>query len=870
MTLIGHHANFLDAFKTYFAEVESAQDRAFNKGAAIESLLAARATATDIVLRHLWRATPLYRQTGFTLIAVGGYGRGELHPGSDVDILILTSRLPEEKNKNDIANFITNLWDIGLAPGHAVRTLEETIELSKNDITVITNLVDARFIIGDEQYFNNLIEAVAPSQIWSGEAFYTAKKNEQKQRHLRFHSTSYSLEPNLKESPGGLRDIQTVTWIAKRQFQALNLLELTHLGIFSIKEYRILSSCMSFLSKVRYALHRVAGRAEERLLFDYQRRVAQKLGYEHSDHNTAVEVFMKKYFRVLMQIRDLNDLLLQVFEQEIVDDYLLIQPHVIDHQFQVRNQHIEVTNNNVFKEDSSALLKIFLMMVKTHQVSRMSPSTLRLITLHKRLIDENFRQDPINQQLFLELFRTEGDLAQAFTLLKRSGVLSAYLPSFAKISGQMQFDMFHVYTVDEHTLFLLRNIAHFTHPSHSGEFPLCQSIMNTTPYPELVYLGALFHDIAKGRGGDHSELGALDAREFCQQHQLAEEQVEIVEWLVANHLIMSTTAQKRDITDPEVIDEFTQKVKTKIKLDLLYVLTVADIRATNPSLWNSWKDALLQELYQASLRRLMAGSYALSQSEQITQHKNTALEMLVENDEELSGIEDLWGAMDDSYFLNYKPEQIAWHTHAILNHTNSEAPLVTVRTHPNAGGTEIFVYVLDQSFMFAAITTFLATQNLNILAASIHTTKNRYCLDSFVVLGSDEQPLTSNQEIQFIIQRLTSILENIEQAPLSFQQHTSRAMKTFNVMTKMIFRDDEPSEYTTLELIALDQAGLLSIVSQAFIENEIRLHSAKIVTLGEKVEDIFTISDRQDNPITDKSLRQQIVKTIQSRMKSEE
>lgn len=855
----------LECLKNYLSTVDEMLNRAFLAGRRVDALVHARAHSIDLLLQHLWEHFGLDRCDTLSLIAVGGYGRGELHPFSDIDILVLHTQLDGHFEKA-IADFVTFLWDLGLKPGHAVRSMEECEALAREDITVITTLLESRWIAGMQHLLDELRYLINEHNMWDVRAYYQSKRQEQAERHKKFHSTSYAIEPNLKESPGGLRDIQNVSWIAKRHFKASGLYELTHLGVFSVTEFRTLSSCLVFLWKVRYALHLVAGRAEERLLFEYQKQVAEMLGYKGRSENAAVELFMKKYFRTVMKIRDLNDLLLQVFEQELLQDKSKKLVKKIDHQFQIQANKLQVCNTQVFANDPSALLRIFKVFVESKTAWRLSPTTLRLITANKKLIDNEFRNDEANQKLFIDFFKAKGNLARALTLFKRTGILGAYLPAFAKIAGQMQFDMFHIYTVDEHTLFLLRNIAQFTE-TDDETFPLCREIMLTTEHPEIVFLAGLFHDIAKGRGGDHSTLGAMDAANFCEAHRIPKAHADIVVWLVEYHLLMSVTAQKKDIFDPQVVHEFAEIVGTVQRLEFLYVLTVADIRATNPTLWNGWKDALLRDLFLATREALKADEIQEVDWQAIIEEtKSEALLGLKSAKVKEDAVQHLWTQFNDDYFQAHKAEQIIWHTENILKlkqpykQPGGDAQAIArFRKSPDADALELFVFFHDKAHIFAGITTFLAEKNIAIQAASIHTSDIGRCIDSFVLLPN---PYARNQDINQLALELQAYLNQLDQKVRIFSPRLSRALQNFSVETRVTFDNDPENRFTTLELHALERPGLLALVSQAFIRCEVRLLSAKIVTLGERVEDIFTICDYNDNAITDKAWQQRIKDAI--------
>lgn len=835
---------------------------AFDDGEDIEALVHGRAILLDFLLVSLWQRLGLDHR--FALVAVGGYGRGELHPHSDIDLLLLTEDNLPDATLGTLEAFLTQLWDLNLAVGHSVRSVPECAAQAKADITIATNLLEARLLTGSERLFDAMVEATGPNHAFPGGEFFEAKFNEQKQRHYKTLSTAYKLEPNLKTSPGGLRDLQTIAWVLKRHYGAKTLHELVDLGYLSEAEYKALASCQRYLWKLRFGLHLVAGRGEDRLLFDYQRLLATRLGYEDQEHSLGIEQLMKKYYRSVVQIRELNDMLLNLFAEDILKRGEADPVVVLDDHFQLRGDTIEARTPELFRAHPAALLEIFVHVAENGKIRSIRASTLRRVRDAIGLIDDAYRAAPEHHALFLRMLRGKKGLDKALALMKRYGVLAAYVPAFARITGQMQYDMFHVYTVDEHTLFLLLNIYRFTRPEHAEEFPLCSHIVNKLEKPELLYLAALFHDIAKGRGGDHSILGEGDALSFCQSQGLSEHDARLVAWLVRQHLTMSKTAQSKDITDPDVVTAFAQKVGDQLHLDYLYVLTVADIRATNESLWNSWKDALLRDLYLASKRALRRGlENPINRAERIHDIQLDARALLEAERVPSRDTEQLWQQLGEDYFLKNSASQVAWHSAGIVRHAGRDEPLVMLRRHASEGGTEIFIYIRDQDQLFAAITTLLAQKGLSILDATIHTAQNGYCLDTFIVLEEDGQPVSDPRRIKSIEKLLEKELRHVENCPLVLQRRTPRRITHFTVPTTVNFLPGLHNGRTAMEVITLDRPGLLSRIGHAFREHGVRLHNAKIVTLGERVEDMFFIADRNDSPITDAAQQDALRQTIQ-------
>ena len=822
---------------------------AFDAGAPVETLVRRRAQRIDWLLQHLWSALGLQAQAEIALLAVGGYGRGELHPQSDVDILLLLKKAPDAVLGKQLEQLITLLWDLKLTVGHAVRTIDECEAAARDDLTIMTNLMEARLLCGDMGLSARLRDHLSPVQMWPPDAFFRGKVDEQKARHKKFEGTAYKLEPNLKSSPGGLRDIQNIQWIAKRRFGDQSLLAMTRRGIFLPQEYRALTRCQLFLWRVRYALHLVAGRAEDRLLFDLQKAVAERLGFIDQPGKLAVEQFMKQYFRAVLTVRNLNDVLVELFSEVMLGTHQKSEPELIDGHFQQRDGLLELRELDSFAKHPETLLSVFVVLAETPGLTGLSATTLRLLRHSRPRVNAAFRADPRHQQLFIRILRARANLAVALFALKNTGILGAFVPAFAQITGQMQFDRFHHYTVDEHTLFLLRNLVRLSDPQTAGLFPHAERIMQRLVQPELIYLAGLFHDIGKGRGGDHSELGAVDALAFCKQIGLSDADAELVSWLVQSHLAMSLVAQRKDITDPDVIAEFAAKVGTVQRLELLYVLTMCDIRATNASLWNGWKDALLRDLYLATKEYLRRGS-ALLPADVEALVRDEALQKLAERGIASEPVHDLWRLLGGDYFAKVNGETLAWVTEQLLAQPDdSDEPLVAARQLPAAGGTEFLVYVHDQEFLFAAITALLAQKRVSIQAATIHTTPYGMGLDAFVVLEEDGQPVLDLKRLQSIQRHLQQHLRDVSKVPLNLQQSSSKR-QPFVLETRIAFSNDARRQRTALELITLDRPGLLARIGAAFKYCDLLLHNAKIITLGERAEDVFFITDRESRPLT--------------------
>jgi len=852
--------------KHYLKETAQTLADAFDNKVSVRHLVIARSTALDQLLTQIWASFGLSPHQA-CLVAVGGYGRGELHPGSDIDLLFLVTNKSSQTVESLLQPLITFLWDIGLNIGHSVRTAKECRQQAEQDITIATNLIESRVIVGEQALFQEMRKLTGPDSIWPARDFYEAKIAEQKARYRKYKGTSFELEPNLKGNPGGLRDVQLVGWIAKRYFSSESLHDLANRGVFTLREYRTLMTSQLFLWRVRFALHTITGRGEDRLLFQHQKKVAEYLGFEDKSESLAVEQLMQKYFRAASKIRNVTELLLQVFEEVILNQNQTLKIEPIDEFFQIENDRIALKDPSLVAEMPDLLLKTFITAAKVPGNKHVSATTLRALRDNRHLIDAKYRANDDYKALFLEFFSIKHTGDRPFFLLKRNGILASFLPMFEKISGQMQFDMFHAYSVDEHTLFLLKNLTRFANEDFAEEFPYCSKIMRDLKQPQLIFLAGLFHDIAKGRGGDHSELGAVDAYEFCRYLNMPEEECETVSWLVRCHLVMSVTAQRKDISDPEVIALFASQVETQQRLDLLYILTVADIRATSPKLWNSWKDALLRELYLTTSRYLAQDeAQPISQSAHIDDIKQQALHQLMSNKVPESAILALWSTLEENYFKTTPPDRIAWQTSSVIKHAHGNAPLVEIKRHHNEAGTEVFIYTSDQPGLFAAITAILSQKNLRTQAAELFTNNEGKCFDCFVVLEESGKPIQSASRVQSIRKLLQKKLKNIDGMSKKVERHISTRVKQFDVPTSIKFIKNRRIRYTQMELTALDQPGLLAAIGEAIRRCDMSIHSARIVTLGERVEDVFEIStiERESlNKEQKQRLREELTRQIE-------
>jgi len=818
--------------------------------------------AQDIITLHAWlvdqllvRIWDLHRALAsdcgnLALAAVGGYGRGELYPASDVDLLLLVEKSSHKKLRDFVQAFLNFLWDMGLEVGHSVRTLKDCVRESKKDITVATNLMEARLLAGESALFAAMQKITAPPKVWPSKKFFAAKWQEQIERHHHFDDTAYNLEPNIKEGPGGMRDIQMIAWVTQRQFGSATLHDLVSLEFLSESEYRALTRGRHLLSQLRCGLHYLADHREDRLLFDHQRELAAQMGYTDAPGSLAVEQFMKHYYRSVKELALLNEILLQHFQEAILSQGKTRVRH-ISRRFQSRDAFLEVTRKNVFERYPFAMLEMFLMLQQHPELKGVRAQTIRLLRENLRRIDDKFRQDIACRSLFMEILRQPQGITHALRRMNAYGVLGTYIPAFGHIVGQMQHDLFHVYTVDEHTLFVVRNLRRFTVPEFRHEFPLASHLIQTLVKAERLYLAGIFHDIAKGRGGDHSTLGEKDARLFCELHSLSEYDTRLVSWLVRNHLAMSWTAQRQDIADPAVVLEFAQKVGDQEHLDSLYLLTVADMRGTSPKVWNVWKDRLLSQLHAATTRVLRRGfGKPIDIEERINDLQKEALHALSGTEAKPELVHQHWARMDNDYFLRHDADALAWHAAKISTTAVAELPLVAARYHPSAGGTEFLVFTPDREDLFAVITGGFDRLNLSIMDARIHTTGFGFALDTFVALDHAGNPVTHTAQLAELQAALRAQLLRPQPGRDVKGAHVPRVLRHFPIETKVSFSIAPSGQQTMMEVVAQDRPGLLYQVALVLQQCRVRLVTAKVATYGERAEDIFYITDRDGQPIT--------------------
>jgi [protein-PII] uridylyltransferase len=809
---------------------------AFQADSRPEKLLAKLRQSVDAALTRAWQAFGL--PPSAALVAVGGYGRGELFPYSDVDVLILLESAPDAAMQAKLEELVQLFWDIGLEIGHSIRTIDECLSEAAADITVQTSLLEARLVSGNRKLFLLLQERCNAAM--DAQAFFQAKTLELQQRHAKYEDTPYSLEPNCKESPGGLRDLQVILWVAKAAGLGDSWRKLAQRGLITATEARQLTQKEREFKDIRIRLHIHAKRREDRLVFDVQTPIAETYGFKTTDTRRASEYLMQHYYWAAKAVTQLNTILLQNIEAQLFPQPVL--PHPINQHFNEVNGLIDIAHDDTFTSVPSAMLQVFLLLAQHPELKGMTARTLRALWHARFKIDQSFRKDPANRALFLQIIQAPSGITHALRGMNQTSILGRYLPNFRRIIGQMQHDLFHVYTVDQHILMVVRNVRRFTMTEHAHEYPFCSQLMANFSRHWLLYIAALFHDIAKGRGGDHSKLGMPDARKFCKEHGLSKEDTELVVFLVEHHLTMSQVAQKNDLSDVDVIRGFASLVKDERHLTALYLLTVADIRGTSPKVWNAWKGKLLEDLYRLALRVL--GGETPSPDHELKNRQNEAIKTLRLYGMAADAHEQLWQQLDVAYFLRHDASDIAWQTRSLYNRINSDQPVVKARLAPIGEGLQITVYTRDQPDLFARICSYFDRKNFSILDAKIHTTRHGYALDTFLVTA----PAFANSYrniINLIEHELTQLLQSQEALPAPCKGRLSRLSRTFPVTPTVDLRPDERGQYYLLSVSANDRTGLLYSIANVLAKYKINLHTAKIMTLGERVEDVFLV----DGPV---------------------
>ena len=813
----------------------------------VAKLVALHTRTIDDLACRLWERH-FENADKITLVAVGGYGRGELHPASDIDLLIL-GKAPR-KHKNAIEAFLRDLYDLNLEIGHAVRTPKECREVAAGDITVTTALLEHRYLAGDEKLMPALADALKHRKVWPSAAFFRAKKDEQQKRHGRFDNVDYGLEPNVKSSPGGLRDYHTAMWVCLRHFGTSDPEALVSLGALTEQEKDWLVEGRRFLWWVRFGLHIITGRKEDRLQFEHQRELAQRLGYADTEAQLGVERFMHAYYRHVASLREVNDILLQHFEEQIFNDRsTAVVP--LNERFQLTGSYIEAIDPDVFSKRPETLMELFVVMANRKDVAGVRANTIRAIRNNLHLIDDAFRTNKTVNGYFISVLKAPYMLVSTLTRMRRYGVLGRYIPEFGRIIGQMQHDLFHIYTVDAHTMQVIRNMRRFFYRSSEELYPVASHCVKKLPKIELLYLAGLFHDIAKGRGGDHSDLGAIEVQTFCSQHGLSHEDTELVRWLVKQHLHMSSVAQREDIYDPDVVHAFAREVKSERRLDYLYTLTVADINATNPTLWNSYKATLMRHLHGATRRALRRGLESpMDKEESIRATRERAREMILTQAPQLNTreVDRFLSSPGEDFFLRHSARHIANIALQLVG-ADEETGTFVANVTPQVEGesvTEIYLYAKDRPGLFGDSAIALDQMGLSIFEANINTDESGTCFNTYTVLDGENNALPKRRHAD--ISR--SFKDSLSAAPAerSSGRRLSRQTKQMTRSTEVDITREMETDYSTLTVRASDRPGLLADIGELLGRFEVQVLRARINTLGDRVEDIFDIQTPDGRP----------------------
>ncbi|WP_294946073.1 [protein-PII] uridylyltransferase [Sulfurivirga sp.] len=838
---------------THFRDTQFAQ---FDEGRPAAHLVCDRANFIDQLLKLLWQHFGLEEMT---LVAVGGYGRGELHPYSDIDLLIIADEQQQQRHEERLSTFLTLLWDWGLDVGSSVRSTDACREESLKDVTIATNLLESRWLAGDYEGFGSLRHLWKDPEFWPPALFYEAKYAEQQARREKVQGTLYQMEPNLKECPGGLRDIQTIFWIARRLLNADSLYSLLQHNLLTPQEFNRLQAANKQLSRFRFALHRYKKRREDRLLFENQQLLADALDYPGETVNQQVEALMHTFYSTTRTVIRLNEVLLAHFREQLFDQSHTPVP--INDRFQVVNDFLEVRDPAIYERNPTALLETFLLFTYHPQLKGLRAGTLRAIDSALHVIDDAFREDAIHKTLLLALFRQPQGVYHSLKHMHQYGVLEHLIPQFGQVTGLMQFNMFHAYPVDEHTLLVIRNLRRFFIDQHAWEFPTAHQVARRIEKPELLFLSGLFHDITKGNE-PHAETGAVFAESWCAAHNLSPQDTALVTWLVRHHLIFSDTAQRQDLSDPEVIARFAEQVGDQKHLDYLYLLTVADVLSTSPEVWNDWKNALFLELYNETSRMLDKVSETPRDiARKALRNQEKARELLTKQGLDSQRFSPLWDALADTEFFHRQgPQAIARITTTLVEQT---PPVVKLSEQPVRGATEILIYMPDRDFLFAQIAQTLERAQVSIMEAQIYCLSNGYTLTLFYALDKQRNAPLEDTQREAIRAALLEVAAHPIEAEALRTGRPDRKLRCFITPTEITFQ--QRGQLTELFISTLDVPGLLARIARVFVENRLRLHDARISTVGEKAEDVFLLSDREGAPLDEArqhQLRQQLMEAL--------
>lgn len=882
----------IPVFKSYQVRLSQALNQQFSKELDADVLVRARSKCIDFLLTQAWalhiptapESKPVNAQLALdpdtpqiALVAVGGYGRGELHPHSDIDLLVLLNNdLGMDCYRESLQTFITFLWDIKLNVGHSVRTLAECHSEAGHDLSIMTNLLERRLVSGDKALFQALTPYLNDPELWPTETFFLAKWDEQEARHNKYQTDEHNLEPNIKGSPGGLRDLHVIGWVCQRHLGTSSLKVLKESQLLNTEEYQALEHSRRFLWQVRYALHMLAGREENRLLFHFQRQVAELLGYESNATGMAVEHFMQQFYRIQHEVIELNDLIFtQLRERHRAGRQTpVVQP--LNDDFQLIDQALAIKSPERIEEKPRLLLEAFYLMVQHPDIQGIRSTTIRALRNYRHLIDEDFRNNAEHAELFLGLLKGEDNVVRECNRMMRYGILGNYIPEFGRIIGRMQHDLFHVFTFDEHSLRTLRLIRAIRRGEEKERFPIASRIIQRLPQKSVLYLAALLHDIGKAEEGAHEIKGARLVKRICRRYKLPRRESLLLTWLVRNHLLLSHSAQRENLMDPEVAHRLAIQIRDRLYLDYLYVLSVADIVSTNPSLWTGWRAQQMRQAYNAIAKAIDYGLHSPADPKAwIKDKKQQALKILEETGIEAEAARRFWSTLDAQYFLEFPANALAHQTWAVLTH-HSTGPLISISDTSDRqleGATSIFVYTQDEPHLFARLASILDQLNLVVLEAQIMTSQLGYALDTFIVLDDQRKSIQPNSVLgNRIVRTFEKALEdsNIQNTPVN--RRTPRQLRAFPVKTEVNLIQDPNRAYDLLEIRCADRPGLLAHIGRVVAEFPIDIQGAKILTEGERVEDIFFIRKTADRGLTadiSKQLQERLQQALNSHIEAQ-
>lgn len=841
----------LSAWRARIKAHEKQLRRCFERGEkSAEELLRLRSGLLDELLREAWRlhAGPALR--GGALLAVGGYGRAEMYPASDVDVLVLLPQGYSKGARAEVGEFLAFLWDAGLVLGHGARTVAESRDRARADITIMTALMEARLVAGSERLFGQLDKAINTRGVWPAGQFFRTKVGEQAERRREHGDTASNLEPDVKNGPGGLRSLHTVNWITLRRFGRASLETLLEHRLVSPEKLRELRAAREFLSRVRFALHLQAGRREDQLLFDHQKQLAAAFGYHDRRGNRAVEQFMQRYYRTTRSV----SLFTEIATQRLAE---LIAPargsaRRLNARFALRNGYLHPRRAGLFEASPQAVLEPFLLRQRQPDIRGFSAGLVESLIESALRIDDRFRADPRIRRLFLNILAAPPGAPSQLEAMNRYGILGAYIPEFGQITGRMQYDLFHSYTVDAHSLRVVRNLRRFGVAGEGNRDARLTEIMQGIKDPLPLYVAGLYHDIAKGRGGDHSELGAADAERFALDHGLPPRDAALAAWLVRHHLTLSTTAQKKDVYDPAVVAEFAGLVGDKIHLDHLYLLTVADVRGTNPSLWTAWKARVFEDLHRQTERALrMNIEHPGGAGELLADRERAALLELGARGMAEDEARALWRRFAEDYFGLFRDDEIVWHTQALKDGAAANSGfMVAARADGGAGHTAILVHGPAAVYRFFITCSVLDASGLNILDARILPSGAGCSLAQYLVVQRDGAALRDPGQLDTIRGALREALDRGEPPARPARRRLPRKLRAFDVGVQVSFRKDPRGRHTVMELVTTDRPGLLGLVGGILTRQSIGVRTAKIATIGERAEDVFHLINNRRKPLS--------------------